>query len=545
MNLAFVSYETPFAPCGGIAAVLGRLPQQVQVAARRETVVLTPFHHRLEKMKSLGRSFEGSFGLECEDRHIVVNIYRHDDKVPFYFLLPEDPAYFAGQRHPYDVPAADLMRDALFFGRAVIQALHVLHAGQRWTLLLQDWEAATVALAAAGSPDAPRSFITLHNSYDAAVSPDDLWRRGINPQATAGHSILQRALGASERPVFTVSGQFARDLVQETLQTRILAPHLQGILPGRITGIDNGPFVDLAVSAEILAEAQRGEVGPLLTWKAVNRQAFLAALDKLQPSADQPVWGNTRSFLRDEAPWFVMAGRDDPRQKGYDVAVQAATWFLEQGGEARFLFFPVPGEEGRAGLGFLERLANRFPDSVLAFPFLFRSGFFSALRGAAFGIMPSFYEPFGMTNEFYLNGTAAIGRATGGITQQVIPLRSAACFSPAVEQRAAAWHPLSATPSGLLFREPDDWEFEQGDWAGINAGNYAGEGTGPDRQEERLQYTLFQRMADELRVAILDGTRIAREETDLYCRMVTAGIAHIRQSFSWEKAAQDYIRHIG
>jgi hypothetical protein len=31
--------------------------------------------------------------------------------------------------------------------------------------------------------------------------------------------------------------------------------------------------------------------------------------------------------------------------------------------------------------------------------------------GATAGVMPSLYEPFGMANEFYLNGTLAIGRA--------------------------------------------------------------------------------------------------------------------------------------
>jgi glycogen synthase len=50
VNIAFVSYETPFAPCGGIAAVMGRLPARVQAASHVETIVVTPFHHRIEKM---------------------------------------------------------------------------------------------------------------------------------------------------------------------------------------------------------------------------------------------------------------------------------------------------------------------------------------------------------------------------------------------------------------------------------------------------------------------------------------------------------------
>ncbi|MBI3862107.1 MAG: glycogen/starch synthase, partial [Planctomycetia bacterium] len=179
MNIAFVSYETPFAPCGGIAAVMGRLPARVQSASHVDTVVITPFHHRIEKMASLGRSHEGSFGVTIADRTVVMHLYRHDDKIPFYFLLPEDRRFFAGRRHPYDVPGDDLVRDALLFGAAIPRSLHMINPGKRWALLLQDWEAATAVLAMADSPGRARTFVTLHNSYDCTVSGEQLAAAGI------------------------------------------------------------------------------------------------------------------------------------------------------------------------------------------------------------------------------------------------------------------------------------------------------------------------------------------------------------------------------
>src|SRR5262249_22447408 len=196
-----------------------------------------------------------------------------------------------------------------------------------------------------------------------------------------------------------------------------------------------------------------GNVELLAEWKAEHRQRFLGALEKLRSGEDRPVWGNIAQFARDEAPWFVMAGRDDPRQKGYDVLARAAEMFLEKRGQARFLFFPVPGDEGRPGLAFLRKLADRFAHSVLVFPFLFREGFLGALRGAAYGVMPSLYEPFGMANEFYLNGTVGIGRATGGIIQQIVPLHSAASYGSQTQRRAERWHAPGAAPTGFLFRE--------------------------------------------------------------------------------------------
>jgi glycogen synthase len=544
VNVAFVSYETPFAPCGGIAAVMGRLPAQMQAASGWPTIVITPFHHRIEKTASLKRTHEANVGVPYEGRTISVNIFRYDDKVTWFFLLPEDDRFFAGTRHPYDVPAGTLLRDALFFGAAAAKVLHVFGPGKRWNLMLQDWEAATTALALADQPGTHHCFLTLHNSYDATVAIDDLTRVGVNPIACPGQSLLQRAIPLCESPVLTVSEQFALDLTDDTLQTQVLAPHLQSLLRGRIAGIDNGPFVDLAVNMYVLGEEGRRIIDPLRAWKSEHRSNFLKALDHFRPSDEKPVWGDVTKFGRDDVPWFVMAGRDDSRQKGYDVATAAATQFLERGGAGRFLFFPIPGDEGRDGLQFLRRFAGRFPEHVLAFPFIFREGFMSALRGARFGVMPSLYEPFGMANEFYLNGTVGIGRATGGITQQIVPLRAAGCFGSSVQARSLYWHAPSVQPTGLLFREADDLPSAPSDWIGINAAAYSTGDQHPDRVEERGRFALFQSMVHELRAALEDAARIAQHQPHLYFRMLAAGIAHIQQSFSWDRAAQEYVRQV-
>ena len=545
MNIAFVSYETPFAPCGGIAAVMGRLPARVRSVSHTETIVITPFHHRLEKMASLGRSHEGSFGVALADRTVVVHVYRHDqNQVPFYFLHPDDERYFAGQRHPYDVSGDDLLRDALFFGAALPRSLHVIDPGKRWTLLLQDWEAATAVLAAADHPGRPRAFVTLHNSYDCTVSREQLAYAGINPESCPGGTILQRALPLTELPVFTVSEQFAHDLTEDVLQTHVMAPQLQLTLKPRLIGIDNGPFVDSAIEPAILAEAEAGNYAALARWKGEHRKSFLAALQKLKPAEDRPLWGDVAQFGQGDAPWFVMAGRDDSRQKGYDVLARSAEMFLENEGRGRFLFFPIPGDEGRGGLGFLQKLAARYPGSVLVFPFLFREGFLGALRGATYGVMPSLYEPFGMANEFYLNGTVGIGRATGGIIQQIVPLRAAASFGKHVEQRTARWHAAGAAPTGFLFHEVDGLPSETDDWRAVNAAHYDRTGVGLDRVQERRNYPLFQSMADELCHALRDAAEVATEQPQLYFRLLTAGISHITQNFAWNRAALDYMRHV-
>lgn len=522
---------------------MGRLPAKVQAVSHVDSVVITPLHHRIEKMAALGRSREGSFGVTLADRTVVFHVYRHDDKLPYYFLQAEDPRYFAGRRHPYDVGAGDLLHDALLFGTAIPRALHVINPGKRWTLFLQDWEAATAVLAMAEMPGRSRSFVTMHNSYDCSVTNEHLSYFGMNPDSCPGGTVFQRALPLTELPVFTVSEQFAHDLTEDVLQTHVMAPQLQLTLKPRLVGIDNGPFVDLAIDAQVLAKAGTGDYAALAEWKASHRQTFLNALSKLRSTDENPVWGDAGRFGRDDAPWFVMAGRDDSRQKGYDVLARAAELFLENKGQGRFLFFPIPGDEGRTGLGFLWKLAQRFPDSVLVFPFLFRDGFLPALRGATYGVMPSLYEPFGMANEFYLNGTVCIGRATGGIIQQIAPLRTAASCSQQVDQRASRWHTANTAPTGFLFREKDGLPSEIDDWRGINAGNYDREGGDRDRVQERLQFSLYKSMAAELHQALVDAAGVAREQPPLYYSLLTAGISHIQKNFSWNRAALDYVRH--
>jgi glycogen synthase len=558
-KIAFVTYETPFAPCGGIAAVMGRLPKSLHQASGTETVVITPYHHQIERTTALKVKQVGLVKVPLESQNTTVNVcqYEDDDKRSWYLVMAEDKRLFAGRRHPYDVGntqeaiARNLRRDSLFFGAAVSRSLDVIAPGVRWTLLMQDWEAATTALAMSGQNSSHRLFLTLHNSYDSGgIDEPELRNVGIDPSkcqgppGTSSASVLERALPLTIGPIFTVSEQFASDLTEDKLQVEVMVPHLQKMLKPRLHGVDNGPFADLAISDEVLGEATRGNFKPLQDWKSAMREEAFIALNEHRPSEDEPVWGDLGKFSQDDAPWFVMAGRDDTRQKGYDVAVLAIKEFLEKGGDARFLFFPIPGDEGKAGLSFLKQLAEEHPERVVALPFRFRAGYFAALHGATYGIMPSLYEPFGMANEFYLNGTAGIGRATGGILQQIVPLHAASAFSSAVQTRANRWHTASAYPTGILYREKDDISSAIDDWDAINAAAYNRGDNPSHRVCERKQYPLFRSMVNELRVSIVDGVRVYQNRPQFYYRMITEGITYIRRSFSWERAASEYARNL-
>jgi glycogen synthase len=536
MKIFIVSYETPDSPCGGIAAVLKHLPLALHRCLGLEIIVISPFHHRLPTLAAQSLVSRRRFEIPWNGRPVSVDVLVKESGVVSWFLRPADARFFAGARHPYDLPAADLKRDALLFGAAVARAVVEAAPHEPAILLLQDWESAPAALALPpATRGVVRPFLTLHNSYDCPVTDADLAAVGIDPGVCPGATMLLRALPFVEPQVFTVSEQFARDFAEEPLIAGVMAPHLNGLLRPRLVGINNGPFITPNVDTEAMDAAHAGNLEPLRAWKGLRRAAFCRALDQLQPSGACPIWGDRKQFDRKAPTWFVMAGRDDPRQKGYEVAALAVDRFLAAGGRANFLFFPVPGDAGLHRLGFLEQLAAKFPAHALVFPFRFAEGYLAALQGANYGVMPSYYEPFGAAHEFALCGTVGIGRATGGITQQIVPLRSAACFSQAVREKASLWHSSSARPTGLLFRELPAVSTAT-HWDQLNAAA-AGD-------QAPLTLPVIRAMADELRVAFVDGVRLHEEESSLYWRMVVAGVDHVQTGFSWHRAAQEYWRHI-
>jgi glycogen synthase len=583
-EMLLVSYETRYARCGGITAVMNYLPGYLRRATGLKTSIVTPFHYRIPETRSLPVRPVADFTVPFFGDTVNVMISRYDDRWPWLFLdasgylLPEDrrtsdadERFFGGRKHPYDVGshAAEqgmiLRRDSLFFGAAVARALRELGSAAEWTLILQDWQAASAALALTGPnrPGGLQLFLTLHNSYDSGpVMSEELLAFGMNPDNAPAPpnraTMLGRAIPLLDKPLFTVSEQFALDLTEDVFQKHIMADHLQDeFAPPRLIGVNNGPFTSLSVPEETVpSDASRMNYAALRAWKSGQKAACIAALERFVPDEEKrPVWGRITRFVemtRDQAdsPWFVLAGRDDTRQKGYDVAAEAIRAFLQKPGNAaraQFLFFPIPGDEGREGLTFLHALAADYPANILVMPFIFQEGYRAALQGAAFGVMPSFYEPFGMANEFYLNGAVGIGRATGGLLQQIVPLRSVPSFTSSVERRSTRWHPISAAATGLLYREPDDITGIVGDWRAFNAAGYLSR-PDQDRVTERRAYRLFTEMVRSLEHALADAIdiydRVDASGVSPYFAMLTAGIAHIQKTFSWERAAAKYNRFL-
>ncbi len=413
--------------------------------------------------------------------------------------------------------------------------------------MMQDWEAATSALALVQSPENRKNhlvYLTLHNSYDNGVNRDILEAAGIKNLPNKGETILECALPLVGDPVFTVSDQFALDLSGEIFQSKIMIPHIVKQLSPRLHGINNGAFINRQIPDEAFEAGKDGDYSLLSDWKDKNRSQAINIIDGFSPSKEEPIWGNLHKFSQSEFPWFVMAGRDDSRQKGYELACLAVDDFLKDYGQACFIFFPIPGDEGLRGIQFIEDLALKYPSRVLGFPFLFREGYFPIMRGAAYGMMPSYYEPFGMANEFYLNGVSCIGRATGGIIQQIVPNRQARSFNEAVSKRSDRWHASGSLPSGFLFREADEFTSILDDWKKINAADYSLEHGGRDRLHQRGALPLIKAMSSEMSLCIKDAAHLYETNQEIYLQYIISGASYISTNFSWEKSANKYLEKI-
>lgn len=567
LETALLAYEWPLAPCGGISAVLGFLPGELQAASGRPVGVLVPWHRHCtrETVTAAEVTVVGRVEVVCESRPLKVDVCRYRSERygwNWYLLRPEREDIFAGERHPYDLAAAAQTRDALAFGAAAATALRAVPELRASRVQLHDWHAATAALYLADDPALPASTrqLVLHNTYDS-LPLNENWLRssGVPPAALRSWgddeaSVLKRSLRLVAPLVCSVSEQFARELLEDELQRSVIAPHLQpqlsvperGATVGRLRGVDNGLFIRPSVDLDALRQARQGWPDALRGRKQEAREQALQHLLALKPDGTDstpPVWGDRQAFAKahgEQTVWFFMSGRDDPGQKGYDVAAAAAEQLLAGEVDAQFLFLPIFGDQGLESLTFLQALAAAQPGRVLVIPSPPRlpQGYPEAMAGADFGLVPSLYEPFGMTNEYYLSGTAVVGRATGGTLLQVVPLRSAAAYSLAVEDRARNYYGTTAAPTGILYREPDAlanaeaWHALK--WSELRFGEPCA-----SRLDKRCDQPLFRAMAEELEFALRDALRVA-QNPELYGRMVAAGYDHITGSFSWAKAARRY-----
>jgi glycogen synthase len=524
-SIAICSWENSWAKAGGLFAVVREYAAYIRKEQQRDGFILTPMH-------DLGGEVDG------EDLPIEVQLgdARYDAfvrRVPLngvdWFLIGAESFFTAdggrSQTSPYaysgDSSKADeskLLRDSLFFSKAVPVALEAL--GKDNVLIhLQDWQTAPAVVAVKDriEENADREsglknaavVLTMHNPYDQALSEltwSKLTRRPFPSDKT--QTVYRRTLGLLDAPPTTVSREFAIDLRSDGLQTFYFADQLQPVFSKTgIVGVDNGPFEEVR---DPFPERNFGEV----KWQ--SRQKMLTLLEEYQESETRAAGrldgdsGGRLTTLSGDVPFFMMTGRLDPRQKGFDIFARAIREFLgTQKRDGRFLIATDPGDAPASFLEDLLSLGDEFPGRVLICAFRMQRAYVECQAGATFSVWPSLYEPFGGVSEFFLKGTPAVARTTGGLRQQVFD--------------------ISGSPHGTGITYNTRGAETRGEWKAIM------DAASP---REREAEPLYQEHVQRLTEALVRATE-TYHSSESYER-VLANLFPLCQQFSWARAWDEY-----
>jgi starch synthase len=432
-RVAVVSAEcVPFAKVGGLGDVVGALSRSIADLGCSVAVFLPRYASlELPEESSLELVARVDVPVGAAEEAALVYRLRHPGypaHLHHYFLAND--RYF-GRPGIYADPATgeaygDDAERFIFFSRACLEAMRavayapeVIHANDQQTALVP----AYLKTLYADDPffQMTASILSLHNvGYQGVYPPETMGLAGfpsdflypLSPFEYWGRmNFLKSGIHFADA-LTTVSERYA----EEIQSGDEFGFGLQGVLNARredLVGILNGidvriwnPRTDRHLAARFDAESLDG--------KGVCKAALLEELS-LAPEPDLPLVG-------------IISRLVD--QKGFDLVAAAADRLAALPARWAILGSGAPSYEA-----LFQEWAKRFPDRVG-----FRSGFQDALAhrivgGADFLLMPSRYEPCGLTQMMAMRyGTVPAARATGGLVDTIEP-----------------WRPGTAEGTGILF----------------------------------------------------------------------------------------------
>lgn len=529
-NLVFCSFENRFAKAGGLAAVtMNILPYLKEVNAIGNVILLTPFYPELmgSRLRTTGITFTVSFNRKNVNVEIFKYTWRYRDPARgslAEYYLKADGFFEAGGRSkdPYvydesnnEANAAALSENSLFFSYAAPHAMRALGITRDIVFHLHEWQTALISLTAKeamlnGTLESCGTIQTIHNSFDSPVS----WRllSGIMDRSRkqklaefpgVDRTAYQIGLELVDAPITTVSANFAKEFTTDILMTEYFAPHLQSIFrKSGVYGVNNGTFVKFSDKYPKREEHTVEEVRAI---KLKRRKSLLSVLSRYKPEerfGELSYKGGSITRLPENIPIVVMSGRLDPLQKGYDIMLRAVERFRKD--EIKVILTPMPVDY--SDLDYFYEVACKCKGNVTVFPIKMKRGYQELQEGATFGVMPSIYEPFGAAIEYMASGTVNIGRATGGLVDQI------------------------TKDCGYLYRE---------DAVFYTLENITSFIASDDIVQLRKTNPWAESMADNLYDALKKAVNVYADHPDKYYSMVLNGFKKAGE-FSWGANAKNY-----
>lgn len=417
MHVVFVASEcVPFAKTGGLADVVGALPQEI-VKLGHEATVYLPFYRqaraRLDKdlagvdLTFAARSVTVPFRYYNRFAGIVDGGQR--DGVQFYFV---DCAEIFDRPELYGPAGGDYPDNAERFGffcRAVLEAVKIL--GVPDLLHLHDWQAALIPLylrttyAADPLLQSVATVLTIHNAAYQGTFPPSTTEQLLFPwdvftmdkvEHYDHFNFLKSGIVFSDL-LTTVSRKYAEEIQTPeygwTLEPvlRLRSADLRGIL----NGVDYGhwnPAVDGNLAAHYTIDDLAG--------KGTCRKDLLHAFGFENLPETTPVIGIVSRFVA---------------QKGFDILAPIGEQLAERDVAVVALGTGEPIFEN-----FFRGWAVRHPGQV-AVQIRYDEALAHKIEaGADIFLMPSRYEPCGLNQIYSLKyGTVPVVRATGGLDDTI------------------------------------------------------------------------------------------------------------------------------
>ncbi len=530
-HVVFCSFESRFAKSGGLSSVASNiLPYLKEVNNIPSVILMTPFYPGImdrQQPRSTGKYFSVPFN----NKTIQVELYEftcdyrkpQKGKLREYYLKArgffeaknklKDPYIY----NEYNNQLNDnLMREnSLFFCKIVPLALQSLDIRKNIILHLQEWQTALISLTSKeamlnGTLESCGTVQTMHNSYDSSISRESLAmvvdksrKKLISQFPVRGLTTYQVGLQLVDAPITTVSEHFSTEFTSDIIQTDYFAPHLQNIFrKSGIFGINNGMFVDLSPG---FPKREKHTIEEIKTIKLKKRKALLRILATYKPKerfGDLTYNGRTISKMPDSVPIIVMSGRLAPLQKGYDILLRSIERFAED--TIKVILTPMAADS--TDLDYFFEVACKCKGNLTVFPMRMEKGYHALQTGSTFGIMPSIYEPFGAAVEYMANGTVNIGRATGGLIDQI------------------------DKDCGFLFKEDAVFYTLENIHDFIESGNIV---------QMRKNNPWIQSMADNLCEVLKKAIYLYQHKQDKYYELILNGFKKVNK-FTWETTAKKY-----
>jgi starch synthase len=426
MHIAFVASEcVPFSKTGGLADVVGALPRAL-AAAGHQVSVFTP-RYRLTRVPD-ERTVVQSITVPFDDRYRFCSIVEGTGHPGVRFFFVDYPPFF-DRDGLYGTASGDFPDNAerfALFCRAVLEGSKIL--GVPDIFHCHDWQSALVPVLLKTQYVEDPAFrgagtvFTIHNiGYQGLFPPEilplltlpwDLFT--ITKMEFFGNvNFLKGALAYSDF-ITTVSRRYSQEI-----QTTEFGFGLEGVLKARtetVTGILNGvdyeewnPETDKFIAAHYGPED--------LSSKLECKRELLRTMGLSETQLNLPVVGIVSRFAA---------------QKGFDLIGQVIDRLaLEE------ILFTVLGSGDRIYEEMFMRLAKRVPENI-SVRIAYDNGLaHKIIAGADMFLMPSRYEPCGLSQIYSLKyGTVPVVRATGGLDDTIDP-----------------WDPRTKRGNGFKFQE--------------------------------------------------------------------------------------------